>query len=519
MKSENNETKNMKTRSKITAFTAVLLLLSSNITFAQNRHIDLKKDQPWQTILEEAREANKYIFFTASAVWCGPCRALENDVYTKDNVADFFNKNFINAKYDMEKGDGIALREKFSVQGYPTLLWIDAKTEEVVHRVVGKLEPADLIAQGNIALKQTGSLREIRKRYEENKTAENLREYIIAMRQAGLTSELTKIVPEFLEGSSKEQLMEEENWKLLAQYVRDPFSDLLQLVFNNRAEFSEVIGVEEVDKLLYNSISTATSRFIRLRDTMPFANFDQEGYDKLMQFAKSIEKPSTVWPVQLLQLLGYAQHEEFEKMILTMREIQSNTSQTKSDRDYYTAWYLNRLVRADRANQERGIALIDELLAPNNSGMQRFSFLQTKSTLLERHGDSVGAAKAKKAYTALFSDTTCRAPVVASPMTPVPPEGGEYPLSLSSDQRSGWAVVVEDAADHPWVTLTNAAGTGREATIMINVAKNPDPTERIAIIRVLMGGTTNMAFLLTQEGAQPIEKESQNTRRGRRNNR
>lgn len=50
-------------------------------------------------------------------------------------MGDFFNANFVNAKYDMEKGDGKMLREKYKeyIIGFPTLLLID-QNGNVVHR-------------------------------------------------------------------------------------------------------------------------------------------------------------------------------------------------------------------------------------------------------------------------------------------------------------------------------------------------------------------------------------------------
>lgn len=42
----------------------------------------------------------------AYASWCGPCKLMEKNVFTDKNVADFYNKNFVNARIDMEKGEG-----------------------------------------------------------------------------------------------------------------------------------------------------------------------------------------------------------------------------------------------------------------------------------------------------------------------------------------------------------------------------------------------------------------------------
>ena len=62
--------------------------------------------------------------------WCGPCKALAKNVFTQEKVGEFFNPRFINVKYDMEKGDGKMLNEKYKkyIVGYPTLLLLNADT-------------------------------------------------------------------------------------------------------------------------------------------------------------------------------------------------------------------------------------------------------------------------------------------------------------------------------------------------------------------------------------------------------
>ena len=46
------------------------------------------------------------IFLDAYASWCGPCKMLQKNVFTKKAVGDFYNSKFINVKMDMEKGEG-----------------------------------------------------------------------------------------------------------------------------------------------------------------------------------------------------------------------------------------------------------------------------------------------------------------------------------------------------------------------------------------------------------------------------
>lgn len=78
----------------------------------------------WQQVLALAKKENKPIFLDAYASWCGPCKKMKHSVFTDKKVAEFYNKNFINIAIDMEKGEGPRLSELYSVEAYPTLIFI-----------------------------------------------------------------------------------------------------------------------------------------------------------------------------------------------------------------------------------------------------------------------------------------------------------------------------------------------------------------------------------------------------------
>lgn len=109
--------------------------------------------QDWDKALQQAKEENKLIFIDIYATWCGPCKLLQKKTFTDKNVADFFNKNFINLSIDGEKTIGPALAQKFAIQGYPTLIVTDASGKPVLY-TMGFVEPDNLLYFGQEALKR-----------------------------------------------------------------------------------------------------------------------------------------------------------------------------------------------------------------------------------------------------------------------------------------------------------------------------------------------------------------------------
>ena len=101
----------------------------------------------WKDILKKAKAEKKVIFLDAYASWCGPCKLLQKNVFTKKAVGDFYNEKFINVKMDMEKGEGPALAQVYPLEAYPTLLFIDGNGR-VLKKVLGLQTPDDLIAIG-----------------------------------------------------------------------------------------------------------------------------------------------------------------------------------------------------------------------------------------------------------------------------------------------------------------------------------------------------------------------------------
>lgn len=105
------------------------------------------EDSDFATILAKAKAEKKLIFLDAYAAWCGPCKLMEKNVFTDKTVADYYNKNFINAHFDMEKGEGSGLAAKYGIRSYPTLMFLNGEGE-IVGKELGYLKTEDFLALG-----------------------------------------------------------------------------------------------------------------------------------------------------------------------------------------------------------------------------------------------------------------------------------------------------------------------------------------------------------------------------------
>lgn len=92
------------------------------------------KDISFDEAVEMAKKKNKLIFIDCYTDWCGPCKKLSTEVFTAKIVKNYFDKNLINLKIDMEKGEGPELSKKFKIRAFPTLLLVNGEGEVVFEK-------------------------------------------------------------------------------------------------------------------------------------------------------------------------------------------------------------------------------------------------------------------------------------------------------------------------------------------------------------------------------------------------
>ncbi|MCB9255593.1 MAG: thioredoxin family protein [Chitinophagales bacterium] len=201
-----------------------------------------------------AKEQGKLIFMDAYAVWCGPCKQMTNNVFPQKEVGDFFNKNFINMKVDMEKGEGLSLRSTYGVSAYPTLLFIDAQGN-VVESVRGARSAESLLSWAkSIALPEPGVMGEMRAQYENgDRSIDFLKEYIKA--EAAHDNDYDAYFAVLLDSMTNEEKMTSENASFILEHTSSMNSPSLAFIASNKSFFKNLNGEAAYDKV-FNAIAS-----------------------------------------------------------------------------------------------------------------------------------------------------------------------------------------------------------------------------------------------------------------------
>ena len=275
----------------------VALTLPSKGSKATTTNLPAPKEQPsaiqfsaknWEGILAEARATGKLIFMDAHTTWCGPCKTMRANVFTQEKVGAFFNRNFVSAYTDMEKGEGIELRKKYDVRFYPTFLFIDGKGE-VVHRIVGSCSTEEFIQHGLDALSPVNNLNTLRKEYpSKTQDAAFIQRYLRALGNAYDKDEADKVASDYLQSIRPDSWLERENYQLIREYIKDASSPVFAYLLKNRARFGALYGEEEVDAAIYSTLLSWPAGYV----TYP-ANeapvFDKKGFDTFVNLVRSAD--------------------------------------------------------------------------------------------------------------------------------------------------------------------------------------------------------------------------------------
>lgn len=194
------------------------------------------------------KKGPKLVFLDCFTTWCGPCKHMADNVFPTKEAGDYFNKNFVNIKIDMEKGEGVDIAKKYSVAAYPTFLILDGDGNEA-GRVVGGGEIASFIKKVEAAKDIKNSPKYVKQQYDANKTSENAMAYLKALESAYMNAEMGKFFTENLSSFKPRELLSQPIWKYFSQNLASD-KTLLNYVLENKEVANSYIGQDVVDQTL-----------------------------------------------------------------------------------------------------------------------------------------------------------------------------------------------------------------------------------------------------------------------------
>ena len=249
--------------------------------------IEFMHDPTWEELVAKAKEEKKVIFIDAYTVWCGPCKRMSKNVFTDQEIGDFYNKNFINVKFDMEKSAGRVFGSKYPVSGYPTLYFIDYSEEIVLKEMGAKSIPA-FLELGKKALNSVDRSGDFVEEYEKgNRAPELVYNYVEALIKADKPN--LKIANDYLR--SQEDLSTPQNLKFILMATTEADSRIFDLLLQYKKSILAQHSEEIVTKKVKDACNATVSKAIEYdeKDLLLEAQNKMNRYDKKLGKAYKLE--------------------------------------------------------------------------------------------------------------------------------------------------------------------------------------------------------------------------------------
>ncbi|MDQ1165935.1 thioredoxin fold domain-containing protein [Flavobacterium sp. SORGH_AS_0622] len=261
----------------------LFLAVTFQTVISQNKFVPV--DTPYQTALENAKKEGKPLFVMLYADWCPHCNLMKSDVLSDPTVMDFLNKNFVCTYKNIEKEEGIALKNKFNTKSLPTFLFLDAN-ETLIYALKGEMKKAEFLNELHYALNPKMQLPYLEKEFlADPSNSDKYFTYLNTLKKGKDRTELSPATHMYLNTQSDAQLISELNWRVIANGVTDIKSREFQYVLKHQKEFAAVASQNRVDRKIESIVNELLRPLVD--------NLDTVNYYKQREVAKSIRLQKT----------------------------------------------------------------------------------------------------------------------------------------------------------------------------------------------------------------------------------
>ena len=238
---------------KRTFLTCIITLVGTclaNLSAQEYEGVVFLEGKTFTEAVDLARKYNKKVFLDCYTSWCGPCKMVARDIFPQKIAGDYFNREFVNIKIDMEKGEGPELAKRFGVKAYPTFIMFDGEGKEIGRLVGGKKNAEEFVAAVKDAVGEN-SLSAMTQRYDDGeRNREFLYDYLVVLGNAYQSDKAEAVAAEILDGKAEELLDDERLFNTFLRYNSSPMSPAFQYVLQHEDEFKSQYPNSKLDRMI-----------------------------------------------------------------------------------------------------------------------------------------------------------------------------------------------------------------------------------------------------------------------------
>ncbi|MCQ4142311.1 thioredoxin family protein [Chryseobacterium sp. EO14] len=335
------------------------------------------EESNFTTVLAKAKKENKLVFIDAYTTWCGPCKLMAKNIFPQKTVGDYYNSHFINAKIDMEKGEGIEIAKKYNVKAFPTYLFVDGNGE-LVHRTLGYVEENDFIQFAKDAGDPGKRLTALKQKFEDGEKDPEFLKNLASLTMYNDAEFAGRVMERYF--SSKKEL-DREDIQMLLSVAQNADSPMYKIFQAKKDEISKMITpqkYEAIDKSIkitsvlkksYNAQSKTWDENYFLTEAQKFLS--KEEAEKILKKA------------QAGRALRDKDIAKYEKLTL---ELNKDTSALSSEELNSLAWNFFENV-SNKASLEKALVWAQESVKKD----ENFANTDTLANLYNKTGDKKNA--------------------------------------------------------------------------------------------------------------------------------
>jgi thioredoxin-related protein len=209
--------------------------------------------------LKKAKKENKRVFIDVYAEWCGPCKYLSNNVFIDEALGAYMNAHFVSIKINGEQGEGVKMMDEFSIDAYPTLLFLNPD-RKLIKKVVGAMEAEDLLekAKGVISPEST-KLYQLNARFDKGERDKTLMSELL-FEKYNDGENLENVMTEYLRLYPTLNLEDKNDFMVFGLMEKDFNHPLVTQFLNKPEKYFELYGelaLENVQSIFGNLVESS----------------------------------------------------------------------------------------------------------------------------------------------------------------------------------------------------------------------------------------------------------------------
>ncbi|RAJ73464.1 thioredoxin-like protein [Chitinophaga dinghuensis] len=253
-----------------------------------------------------AATQHKLIFIDCYTSWCAPCKWMDHNVFVLPKVAEQYNSTFINARFDMEKGEGVELRKQYNVTSFPTYLFLDANGK-LMYRSGSRMTAEEFMTVGENANDPGKSVASMQQQYDGGKRDMQFLLDFYTLLQHNDRDRAFKMGAEIMQQFPENEMASLTGWKALRMLSHSETDRLGAYFMSHQSAFRPFARQGELDTMTNRLVSSTLYGYMNEQK--------DDLFWKRLDFFRKSPQPARKKEAVSMELEFYLTRKQYDKYI------------------------------------------------------------------------------------------------------------------------------------------------------------------------------------------------------------